>query len=68
MIFKDINGKTYEFTGKYNKGIVFYNAWRDFKIKKRHKCYENNTFAESLYWAHKCHKSFVQYSQKTSKP
>ena len=28
-------------------------AWRDYKIKKAHKSYEEWTFAESLYWAHR---------------
>jgi len=35
------------------KQRVLQSAWRDFKIKKKHTGYENWTFAESLFWAHK---------------
>ena len=38
--------------GNYNKSVM-QRAWKDYKIKKAHKGYEEWTFAESLYWAHR---------------
>jgi hypothetical protein len=39
---------------------VFIRAWEDFKVKKRHKGYEEWTFSESLYWAHRHIKSVMK--------
>jgi hypothetical protein len=36
----------------YNRNVMQH-AWRDYKIKKKHKGYETWTFKQSLYWAHK---------------
>lgn len=36
----------------YKKNVME-RAWQDFKTKKRHKGYEEWTFANSLYWAHR---------------
>ena len=38
--------------GNYNKRVM-QRAWEDYKTKKAHKGYEEWTFAESLYWAHR---------------
>ena len=38
--------------GNYNKSVM-QRAWKNYKIKKAHKGYEEWTFAESLYWAHR---------------
>lgn len=35
------------------KQSVMKRAWHDYKVKKSHKGYEDWTFANSLYWAHK---------------
>tara|TARA_R110002049_G_scaffold51216_1_gene145016 strand:+ start:298 stop:516 length:219 start_codon:yes stop_codon:yes gene_type:complete len=35
------------------KKSVMQQAWRDYKIKKSHKGYEEWTFANSLHWAHR---------------
>ena len=35
------------------KKSVMERAWQDFKVKKRHKGYDDWTFTNSLYWAHK---------------
>lgn len=34
------------------KQRVFQRAWHDFKVKKKHRGYEDWTFSKSLYWAH----------------
>lgn len=36
----------------YKKNVME-RAWKDFRTKKRHKVYEEWTFAKSLYWAHR---------------
>lgn len=46
-----------------DKQKVFENAWRDFKIKKKHKGYENWTFGQSLYYAHKRSKNSFSNTQ-----
>jgi hypothetical protein len=43
----------------YNKRVM-QRAWRDYKIKKNTKCYEEWTFSESLYWAHKTIKALCK--------
>jgi len=35
------------------KKSVMQQAWKDYKIKKAHKGYEEWTFAKSLHWAHR---------------
>lgn len=35
------------------KKRVMQRAWQDYKVKKAHKGYENWTFADSLYCAHR---------------
>lgn len=41
-----------EQTNNY-KECVMKRAWKDFKVKKQHKGFEDHTFASSLYWAHR---------------
>ena len=36
----------------YRKEVMEW-AWRDYKIKKKHRGYEDWKFSQSLYWAHK---------------
>ena len=36
----------------YRKSVMK-EAWNNYKVKKRHIGYENWTFADSLFWAHK---------------
>jgi hypothetical protein len=43
----------------YNKKVMEY-AWRDYKIKKKHKGYETWAFSNSLYWAHKYTKALYK--------
>lgn len=42
------------------KRKVLLRAWQDFKIKKSHRGYENWTFSNSLYWAHKHIKKLME--------
>jgi hypothetical protein len=42
------------------KQRVLLRAWQDFKIKKRHNEYEEWTFSQSLYWAHKTIKAHIK--------
>ena len=46
---------------KWSKSYTFFNAWRTYKIKKKHKEYANYTFAKSLKFSHLLTKKLKQH-------